>query len=238
MVTALPRVLNAGAVSRGLCANSLRSHQPAHWRSLSNQPRRSLERCQKLRAEADRDQVKGTGTKRDRNRGDRSRVTPESARELLDELLDPKAFGKRGEGWFAAQTVVLLLVIFPPGQLRQVVDVFGWVLVLCGLALIIAASIDLGTNLTPVPRPRDSNHTLVTDGMYQLCRHPMYGGLLMGAAGLSLATGDEAKVALTLLLYIVLDRKSAYEESLLEERYPGQYAEYKTKVKKFVPYVL
>jgi len=165
-------------------------------------------------------------------------VTPESARELLDELLDPKAFGKRGEGWFAAQTVVLFLVVFPPGQLRQVVDVFGWVLVLCGLALIIAASSDLGTNLTPVPRPRASNHTLVTDGMYQLCRHPMYGGLLMGAAGLSLATGDEAKVALTLLLYFVLDRKSAYEESLLEERYPGQYPEYKTKVKKFVPYVL
>ena len=173
-----------------------------------------------------------------KDRGDRTRVTPESARELLDELLDPKAFGTRGEGWFLAQTVVLLLVVFPPTGLRQVVDVFGGTLILCGLAQIVAGSIDLGTNLTPVPKPRDSKHTLITDGMYRLCRHPMYGGILMGAAGLSLATGDEAKVALTLLLYYVLDRKSAYEEQLLEEKYPGQYAEYKTKVKKFIPYVL
>ena len=31
---------------------------------------------------------------------------------------------------------------------------------------------NLGKNLTPLPKPRDSN-SLITDGIYSYCRHPM-----------------------------------------------------------------
>ena len=38
--------------------------------------------------------------------------------ELLSELADTEELGKRGELWFAAQAVLLLLLVFPPAQLE------------------------------------------------------------------------------------------------------------------------
>ena len=164
-------------------------------------------------------------------------VTAESAQELLDELLDFDKFGTRGEGWFLAQAVLILFVVFPPGPFRQIVDTLGFCLLLGGLALITAGGLDLGQSLTPVPKPRENNHVLVTDGVYKLVAHPMYGGILLSAAGLALVTGDEARIALTALMAFVLDQKASIEEEYLEEKYPGQYERYKESgVKKFIPY--
>lgn len=164
-------------------------------------------------------------------------VTAESAQELIQELLDPEQFGTRGEAWFLAQLVLILLVAFPPSGLRQIVDVAGGCLLLAGLAFITLGGLNLGQNLSPVPKPRDM-HSLVTDGTYQIIRHPMYGGIILAAAGLSLATGDEARLALTALTFYVLDQKATVEEEYLEERYPGEYAQYKRSgVKKLIPWL-
>ncbi|KAL4523195.1 hypothetical protein Ndes2526A_g07896 [Nannochloris sp. 'desiccata'] len=108
-------------------------------------------------------------------------VTAESAQELIQELLDPEQFGTRGEAWFLAQLVLILLVAFPPSGLRQIVDVAGGCLLLAGLAFITLGGLNLGHNLSPVPKPRDM-HSLVTDGTYQIIRHPMYGGIILAAA--------------------------------------------------------
>jgi protein-S-isoprenylcysteine O-methyltransferase Ste14 len=161
---------------------------------------------------------------------------PEYAKRLLDELLDRSKLGTRGEGWFLAQGILLLLLLFAASGIRQLVDVAGWCLVLTGIALITGGSLDLGSNLTPLPAPRDE-HSLVTDGVYELCRHPMYGGIILGAGGLGLATGSESRLAIAALLFVVLNYKSNYEEQMLEDRYPTEYREYKAKAKKFIPYI-
>ena len=70
----------------------------------------------------------------------------------------------------------------------------------------MAGQQSLGVNLTPLPKPRNSS-SLVTGGIYRYCRHPMYGGLLMASAGLSVALGDELRMLATLLVFLVLDRK-------------------------------
>jgi protein-S-isoprenylcysteine O-methyltransferase Ste14 len=164
-------------------------------------------------------------------------VTAESAQELIEELLDPERFGTRGEAWFFAQLILILLVAFPPSGLRQIVDVAGYCCLAAGLAFITLGGLNLGQNLTPVPKPRDM-HSLVTEGTYQLVRHPMYGGIILAAAGLSLASGDEARLALTALTFYVLDQKATVEEEYLEERYPAEYAEYKRSgVKKLIPWL-
>lgn len=164
-------------------------------------------------------------------------VTAESAQELIQELLDPEKFGTRGEAWFLAQLVLILLIALPPSGLRQIVDVAGGCLLLAGLAFITLGGLNLGQNLTPVPKPRDM-HSLVTDGTYQIIRHPMYGGIILAAAGLSLVTGNEARLALTALTFYVLDQKATVEEEYLEERYPGEYAQYKRSgVKKLIPWL-
>jgi protein-S-isoprenylcysteine O-methyltransferase Ste14 len=100
-------------------------------------------------------------------------VDSDSAKELLEELLDSEQFGQRGEAWFALQMILSVLVVFPPGGVRQIVDVLGYCALLFGLGLISVAGFDLGQSLTPVPKPRDNN-VLTTSGAYELCRHPMY----------------------------------------------------------------
>lgn len=164
-------------------------------------------------------------------------VTPESAKGLIEELLDFErfGFGTRGEGWFAAQMVLIALILFPPSGVRAIVDVTGGCMVLLGIALIAAGGLNLGQSLSPLPQPRDE-HTLVTDGVYALVRHPMYGGIILAAAGLALATGDEARVGLTALAFWVLDQKAGVEESYLEQRYPA-YTAYKATTRKLIPWL-
>lgn len=57
-----------------------------------------------------------------------------------------------------------------------------------------------------MPAPR-RKHELVTSGMYSYVRHPMYAGLLMVGFGLAAITRNECRLALTVLLWVVLEQK-------------------------------
>lgn len=155
---------------------------------------------------------------------------------MLKEIVDSPELGQRGEAWFAAQLVALLLVAFPPGPLRPVLDAAGWLGIVAGLGMAVAGQQGLGKRLTPLPKPREGS-SLVTSGIYAYCRHPMYGGLVLASAGLGLALSDDLRVALAALVFLVLDRKASYEERLLEERFGAEYAEYKKSTKKLLPYI-
>jgi hypothetical protein len=65
-------------------------------------------------------------------------VDAEWAKEVLEEVVNPPPgeLGTRGEAWFAAQLVALLLVAFPPEGLRPLVDALGWLAVAGGLGLV------------------------------------------------------------------------------------------------------
>ena len=157
--------------------------------------------------------------------------------KLVEELLDSKRLGQRGESFFVLQAVLMALVVFPPSFLKEIVDVLGWSVLLVGLAIITAGSVSLGDNLTPLPKPRESGHSLVTDGMYKYVRHPMYGGVILGSLGLGLATGDETRLFLVVLLFFALDKKASYEEGFLVEKYGNEYEEYRKKAKKLLPWI-
>lgn len=177
-----------------------------------------------------------TKPRRSAPRAPAKRITPESARELLDEIFDYEKLGTRGEGWFLGQLVLILLVLFPPTGVRQIVDTLGGILLVSGLSLITLGTASLGQNLTPFPKPRD-DHSLVTDGIFELVRHPMYGGIVLSTLGLTLATGDEARLALSAALFLLLNLKAGVEEEELEERYGEEYKQYKSKSKKLIPWL-
>ena len=50
-------------------------------------------------------------------------------------------------------------------------------------------------------------------------------------------SGDQTRLALAALLFVVLDQKASVEEGLLEERYGERYTRYKSKVKKLLPWL-
>jgi protein-S-isoprenylcysteine O-methyltransferase Ste14 len=76
----------------------------------------------------------------------------------------------------------------------------------------------------------------VTHGAYGFVRHPIYSAVIIGAAGLGLITENWLRLAITVLLVIFFDSKARVEERWLEEKYPN-YAAYKTRVKKLIPWV-
>lgn len=155
--------------------------------------------------------------------------------DVVKELVDTSKFGTRGEGWFAAQLVITALVVFPPSPLQGVVDTCGWLMVLAGFGMMVAGQQSLGQNLTPLPKPRESNQ-LVTSGIYNYCRHPMYGGLVLAGFGLTLAMGNEVRMVMALLAFFIISEKASYEEKFLEELH-HDYADYKKRTKKLIPYI-
>lgn len=150
--------------------------------------------------------------------------------------------GPRGEGWFLLQ-VVLFAAIALAGRLRPAwsgvpqlgTALVGAVLMCLGGLFALRGILDLGASLTPFPKPLPRAH-LVDTGSYRLARHPIYGGLILGAVGWGLATASPLALALAAFLAVFFDLKSRREEAWLSERYPD-YALYRARTRKLIPWV-
>ena len=128
----------------------------------------------------------------------------------------------------------LVFIALPAGHAA----VFGWqltafIIVIAGVLVVAAAMIQLGPGLTPMPVPKSSGR-LITSGVYRFVRHPIYSGLLLILAGISLYSMNIPRAMVTFLLMLLFHFKSKYEEQLLIQRYPA-YEEYRKKTWRFVP---
>lgn len=158
------------------------------------------------------------------------------AQELISELQDQEAFGKRGEVWAFGELAAVLLLLIPPFTLTGLVDILATLLITAGVVFMVYGLLSLGRFVSPLPIPR-KNHQLVTSGMYKYLRHPQYGGLLMAAFGLAVITRSETRLAIAAVLWFVLHQKVKMEEKSLLERYGQAYTDYMGRVKRFFPYV-
>lgn len=109
----------------------------------------------------------------------------------------------------------------------------GALLLLAGMLVVLAGLAALGRALTPFPRPREDS-TLRQGGIYGWMRHPIYGGIVVAGLGWAIAWQSWAGVAAAIVLFAFFDRKSAYEERMLRERFP-EYASYSRRVSKLLP---
>jgi protein-S-isoprenylcysteine O-methyltransferase Ste14 len=152
------------------------------------------------------------------------------------------ALGPRGEGWFAGQVLIFALIAYGAewggawtGWPREATAAAGVLLMGCGGILAFRGLVDLGRNLTPFPAPL-SRGRLVDCGAYSLVRHPIYGGLIIGAAGWGLGFASPLALAGAVLLAGFFDLKSRREEVWLVERYPD-YPSYRARTHKMLPWV-
>jgi protein-S-isoprenylcysteine O-methyltransferase Ste14 len=136
-----------------------------------------------------------------------------------------------------AQLVLLAVIVFAPsGRAWPVPGLLltaGWVVAAAGVATIVWGARSLGREITPHPAPTP-NATLRTDGPYRYVRHPIYSGVLLFAAGLTLASGSVLKAVAFFLLVGVLSIKARFEETLLVERFPD-YEGYARGTPRLVP---
>ena len=150
--------------------------------------------------------------------------------------------GPRGEGWVAIQAG-LLLAIGLAGVAAQVepwpfipeFTVVGIVLLVAGGLLAVRGIVDLRDALTPLPHPRDDAQ-LVVSGSYRLVRHPIYGGLVIGAAGYGIVSHSLLAIAGSLVLLAFFTLKSGREEAWLREKFEG-YEAYAARTRRMIPFV-
>jgi protein-S-isoprenylcysteine O-methyltransferase Ste14 len=152
------------------------------------------------------------------------------------------SLGPRGEGWFAIQVVLFALVAVAgaagpawDGGARGGSMVAGLALMVAGAALGGWGLLGLGGSLTPFPHPRDGA-TLVDTGAYRLARHPIYGGIVIGATGYGLFTAAPLALLGAVVLLGFFRLKSAREEVWLVARYPG-YPAYRTRTRRLIPFL-
>jgi protein-S-isoprenylcysteine O-methyltransferase Ste14 len=145
------------------------------------------------------------------------------------------AWNARGEFFVIVQFVLLGLIFWLPIFSAFVfpASLFGTVLKSLGFALLVLAGLNLGRNLTPLPKPK-TDAQLVTTGLFAWMRHPIYTALMLITFGTSLERGDLIALILSTCLAVLLEFKSRREEAWLLEQFPS-YAAYRVRVKKFLP---
>jgi protein-S-isoprenylcysteine O-methyltransferase Ste14 len=150
--------------------------------------------------------------------------------------------GPRGEGWFLLQVVIFAAIALSgaigpawSGPVRVAGGAAGAVLIACGGILSLRGVLDLRENLTPFPRPLPGAQ-LVESGAYRLARHPIYGGLIMGALGWGLLTASPLAMIGALVLTAFFDLKSRREEVWLSEQFSG-YPAYRARTRRLLPWL-
>jgi protein-S-isoprenylcysteine O-methyltransferase Ste14 len=141
--------------------------------------------------------------------------------------------------WVSGQIPLIGLVavaaIFGPHwPARLVLAIVGVAVAALGGLTMLWAGRTLGSSLTPYPSPRGKH---LERGPYRFVRHPMYGGGVVLAVGVALASSPVALApALALVPFFLF--KARYEERLLGEFDPG-YREYLIRVReRFFPGLL
>jgi protein-S-isoprenylcysteine O-methyltransferase Ste14 len=131
--------------------------------------------------------------------------------------------------------VVLLQVLFPlPLPLPGFLKIIGGLLALAALGLAFLAVRRLGLAHTSV-EPHGSVTLVVTDGPYRFSRNPIYLGLVCLLIGIPLALNSYWGLLLSPLLVALLGRLViSYEEAYLERKFGLAYADYRSRVRRWL----
>src|SRR5213593_1965821 len=79
-----------------------------------------------------------------------------------------------------------------------------------------------------------SRHTLATDGIYRVIRHPSYLGLLINSLGWALAFRSGAGILLALAMLPPLLARIRAEEALLEDQFGDEYRSYRARTSRLI----
>ena len=102
-----------------------------------------------------------------------------------------------------------------------------------GAALGLLAAVPHAGRLTPrVEPPEDIG--LLTGGVYELSRNPMYAGLLLAGAGWAVLRRRPEPVAAWAVLAAVLRAKARREERRLHARFGSDYERYRARTPRFL----
>lgn len=110
----------------------------------------------------------------------------------------------------------------------------GWGILMVGWIIGYLAIINMKlANLNIQPALKD-NHLLITHGIYQYIRHPMYASLILQGFAVALTNLEISQWLVYLTLIIVLFLKSEKEQNYLIKRFDN-YQDYQKNTGRFLP---
>ena len=147
----------------------------------------------------------------------------------------PRSGGRRGVGTvvvaFFGTFAMLLAALLPSVEPRPSLIVASNVLLAAGLGYSIWSLAYLGRSLSILPEAR----RLVTTGPYGVSRHPLYLGEAVASIGVVIPTiALEGGVLIGLFLLAQLIR-IRWEEQVLIQHFPMEYASYRRRVPRYLP---
>lgn len=112
--------------------------------------------------------------------------------------------------------------------------VTGAVLLFGGIALLVAAQLNLGASWR-IGIEEGVSPGLVRNGFYRFCRNPIFLAILIMLAGYTLLLPTRLSLALLVGAFIGIRRQVLTEEEYLSRTYGDAYRAYARRVGRFVP---
>jgi protein-S-isoprenylcysteine O-methyltransferase Ste14 len=103
-----------------------------------------------------------------------------------------------------------------------------------GLAVCFVAVTHMGTSWR-IGIDRETPGSLVSGGVYQRVRHPIYSGMLLVVSGVALVTGDLISIAVAGAAWVGIPLQARLEEEFLLSRHGDDYRKYKERTGRFLP---
>lgn len=140
--------------------------------------------------------------------------------------------------WILYTQVVLIILLVWLSDLENIfTNIILLAFLVTGCGVLISAFFNIGIKFySPFPEPKKDGF-VSQKGLYKYVRHPMYAGILILGLTFVLSSLKFESFLIFLFLIYVLNMKADLEEELLYAKHP-QYADYKNKTKKFIPYIL
>jgi protein-S-isoprenylcysteine O-methyltransferase Ste14 len=114
----------------------------------------------------------------------------------------------------------------------------GAVVAACGLAILLWTAADFVRRGRGTPAPYDPPRALVTSGLYQLSRNPMYVGVVSMILGQALWFGSSGALLYGVLAALAFHiRVVMFEEPTLTRLFGAAYADYCAYVPRWVPHL-
>lgn len=115
-------------------------------------------------------------------------------------------------------------------------SVLGLAFMIAGISFALCARFFLGRNWSGTVSIK-KDHELVCTGPYSVVRHPIYTGVLFALLGTAIVFGQIRGLLAVAVAALVLYLKSRREELFMTELFGAEYARYKHKVKRLIPFM-
>ncbi|MFW9845899.1 MAG: methyltransferase family protein [Candidatus Thorarchaeota archaeon] len=132
---------------------------------------------------------------------------------------------------------LFLTSILLPALDTPVISFIGIIIYIIGAIVVLRSRIQLGRYGDGTPALKEDHH-LLTEGIYNHIRHPLYSGGMIGRIGLGLSFRGYLGAILYVLVYFLIFRKRMeIEEQSLMTLFGEEYEEYMKRTRRLIPYI-